>query len=57
MKEKIRRLGKGLKRMIDERVEAVRDYISSRSNRIIAGLIFLGLGVGLIVSGYIPMPE
>lgn len=26
-------------------------------NRVVAGIILTGLGVALIVSGYIPMPE
>lgn len=54
---KVRKLGKGFKRMIDERVDAVRSYLSSRKNRIILGIIMAGTGIALIISGYIPMPE
>lgn len=57
MVEKLKQLGKGLKHMVDERIEAVRIYMSYRGNRIVLGLILLGLGTGLVLSGYIPMPE
>lgn len=57
MKEKIRKLGKGLKRMIDERVDVIRAYLSKAQNRLILGLILLGLGGGLIASAYIRVQE
>lgn len=57
MVEKLKQIGKGLKHMVDERIEAVRIYMSYRGNRIVLGLILLGLGTGLVLSGYIPMPE
>lgn len=57
MVEKLKKIGKGLKHMVDERIEAVRIYMSYRGNRIVLGLILLGLGTGLVLSGYIPMPE
>ena len=28
-----------------------------KKNRVVAGFILTGLGVALIISGYIPMPE
>lgn len=43
--------------MIDDRVEMLREYLARKENRIVLGFIFLGLGVGLIISGYIPMPQ
>lgn len=57
MVEKLKKIGKGLKHMVDERIEAVKIYMSYRGNRIVLGLILLGLGTGLVLSGYIPMPE
>lgn len=57
MVEKLKKIGKGLKHMVDERIEAARIYMSYRGNRIVLGLILLGLGTGLVLSGYIPMPE
>lgn len=57
MKSKFCKLWKGLKHMIDDRVEMIRDYLARKENRIVLGLIFLGLGMGLVISGYIPMPN
>lgn len=42
--------------MINNTIDDVTFYISDKSNRIVLGCILLGLGVSLIVSGYIPMP-
>lgn len=57
MKKKFYNLWKGIGHMIDERVEMIRDYLARKENRIVLGLIFLGLGIGLVISGYIPMPN
>ena len=57
MKDKIRNLGKGIMRMVDNKVEAVRVYLSKAQNRLILGLVFLGLGSGLIASAYIRVSE
>ena len=54
-------LGKGLKRFMNEKVQACKDVLSSAENRLILGLIFLGTGIGLggglIASAYIHLPS
>lgn len=41
---------------MDERVEACKEYLSTRENRLFLGLIFVGLGTGLIASAYLKVP-
>lgn len=57
MKEKIHNIGKGIKKIVDDRIQAVRIVLSSAQNRLILGLIIFGLGVGLggglIASAYL----
>ncbi len=53
MRDKIRNIRKGIKRFVDERVEACKEVLSSAQNRLILGLIFAGVGTGLIASAYI----
>ena len=50
-------LGKGLKRFMNEKVQACKDVLSSAENRLILGLIMMGLGGGLIASAYIHLPN
>lgn len=53
MRDKIRNIRKGIKRYVDEKVEACKEILSSAQNRLILGLIFAGVGTGLIASAYI----
>lgn len=57
MKEKIHNIGKGIKKIVDDKIQAVRIVLSSAQNRLILGLIIFGLGVGLggglIASAYL----
>lgn len=57
MKEKIHNIGKGIKKIVDDKIQAVRIILSSAQNRLIMGLIIFGLGVGLggglIASAYL----
>lgn len=57
MKEKIHNIGKGIKKIVDDRIQAVRIVLSSAQNRLILGLIIFGLGIGLggglIASAYL----
>lgn len=45
---------------MDERVEACKEYLSTRENRFNVGLVIFGLGVGLgsalMISAYIHVP-
>lgn len=57
MKKLVHNIGKGIKKIVDERIQAVRVVLSSAQNRLIMGLIIFGLGVGLggglIASAYL----
>lgn len=51
------RIGKGIKRFVDEKVQVCKDMLSCAQNRLILGLIFIGLGGGLIASDYIRVED
>lgn len=57
MKEKIHNIGKGIKKIVDERIQACKELLSSAQNRLILGLIIFGIGIGLgsglIASAYL----
>ena len=42
---------------MDEKVEVCKEILASAQNRLILGLIFVGLGGGFIVSAYVRAPE
>lgn len=50
-------IGKGIKKSVDNKLQACKDVLSSAQNRLILGLIIFGLGIGLggglIASAYI----
>ena len=50
---KIRNFGKGIKKFVDNKIQACKEILSSAKNRLILGLIMTGLGLGLIASAYI----
>lgn len=55
------KLRKGIKKFVDDKVKACKDVLSEANNRLILGLIILGIGVGLggglIASAYISVPN
>ena len=57
MLNKLKNKLKGIKKHMDERVEYAKEYLSNKGNRVADGIILTGLGVALIISGYIPIPE
>ena len=46
-----------IKCFMNEKVQACKDVLSSAENRLILGLIMMGLGGGLIASAYIHLPN
>lgn len=52
-----KKIGKGIKRFMTEKVEACKEILSSAQNRLVLGLVILGAGIGigggLIASAYI----
>ena len=56
-KNRLRSLGKGLKKIVTDKIQECKEILSSAQNRLILGLMILGisigLGGGLISSAYI----
>lgn len=56
---------KGIKKFVEEKIEACKEILSSAQNRLTLGLMILGIGVGvgvglggtLILSAYMKVPE
>ena len=48
---------KRIKRFMNEKVQACKEVLSSAENRLILGLMMVGLGGGLIASAYIHLPN
>lgn len=61
MLEKIKKGLKGVKRYMEEKVQMCKEMLRDAQNRLIAGLVILGAGVGigggLIASAYIRVSE
>ena len=57
----VRNIGRGIKKVMDEKIKTCQEILSSAQNRLIMGLVILGLGVGLggglIASAYIRVPK
>lgn len=57
MERLLKRAGRNVKKFMTEKVKACEEILSCAQNRLILGLIFMGLGGGLIASAYIRVPE
>lgn len=53
LKSRLRNLGKGIKKFVSDRIQECKEILSSAQNRLILGLILLGMGGGLISSAFI----
>ena len=51
------KIGKGIKKFVNDKVQACKEVLADAQNRLIIGLIILGTGIGigggLIASAYI----
>lgn len=60
LRNKVLELGKGIKKFMNEKLQACGVILSSAQYRLIVGLIIFGLGIGLggglIASAYIMPP-
>lgn len=56
MFDKIKKGFKEVKRYMDEKVQVCKKTLTNDKNRLIIGLAFVGLGVGLVASVYMPVP-
>lgn len=52
-KSRLLKIGKGIKGFVDNKIEACKEILLEAQNRLILGLILLGLGGGLVASAYI----
>ena len=56
-KNRLRGLGKGIKKIVTDKIQECKEILSSAQNRLILGLMILGIGIGLggglISSAYI----
>ena len=50
---KVKSLGKKAKNYMDEKIKSCVDIMSSAQNRVNLGLVAIGLGIGLVASGYV----
>ena len=48
-----RKVRKGIKKFVNDKVQACKEILSSDKNRKVLGVIFAGIGIGLFASGYI----
>lgn len=57
LKSVVLNIQKGMRDIVNEKIEACREVLASAQNRLIIGLILFGLGIGLggglIASAYI----
>ena len=53
LKSTFLKLRKGLGRYVYDKIQACKEILTSAQNRLILGLILIGLGGGLVASAYI----
>ena len=53
----IRKIGKGIKKFVNDKIQACKEVLSKAQNRLILGFIMLGVGGGLIASAYIRIED
>lgn len=52
----LRKIGKGIKKFVNDRIQVCKEVLASNKNRVIIGLVMVGAGAGLIASAYITVP-
>lgn len=57
----LQKAGRGIRRFMSEKVNTCKEILSSAQNRLILGILIMttgiGVGGGLIISAYAPMPK
>lgn len=57
----LKKAGRGIRKFMDEKVKTCEKILSSAKNRSILGIIIMatgvGLGGGLLISAYVPVPK
>lgn len=52
----LRKIGKGIKRFMGEKIQACKEVLSSDKYRLTIGLVMVGAGMGLVASVYLKVP-
>lgn len=52
----LRKIGKGIKKFVNNKIQACKEVLSSDKNRLIIGLVLIGTGAGLVASVYLRVP-
>lgn len=56
----LRKIGKGIKKFVNDKIQACKEVLTDAQNRLVIGLIILcagiGIGGGLIASAYLKVP-
>lgn len=52
-RDRLLKIGKWIKGSVNNKIQTCKDILSEAQNRLILGLILLGLGGGLVASAYI----
>lgn len=57
----LKKAGRGIKRFMDKKINTCKEILLSAKNRAVLGAIIMmtgiGLGGGLLISAYMPMPK
>lgn len=53
----LRKVGKEIKNFMNEKVKNCMEVLSSAQNRLTAGFVMVGIGIGLIASVYVRPPK
>lgn len=46
----------GIKKIMNEKINTCKEILSSAQNRLVIGVIMIGMGVGFVISAYIKAP-
>ena len=54
------KIGKGIKKFVNNKIQACKEVLTDAQNRLVIGLVILGAGIGigggLIASAYLKVP-
>ena len=56
----LRKIGKGIKKFVNNKIQTCKEVLTDAQNRLVIGLVILGAGIGigggLIASAYLKVP-
>lgn len=57
MKKFVKRIAKGVKKVMDVPKDICKEIVNNKEARLVLGLVLLGMGAALVGSVYIPIPK